>query len=95
MRDTLTLAAAAAGNSNRPGIVANVLGRARDLITLPVRTTQAVLAYPLGIVDRALMKVMVLAGLRSKKPVARQSSGSSNGSSARSKGKGLAEGYAR
>ena len=94
MRDTLTLAAAAATNSRKPGIVTGVLGRASHLVMLPARTAQAVVAWGVGIVDRALTEIMVVAGLKSRKPVARQSGGTGIGS-ARSKGKGLAEGYAR
>jgi len=95
MRDTLTLAAAAATNSRKPGVVAGLVGRTGEMVVWPIRMTQAVLAYPLGIVDRVLTEVMVLAGLRSRRPPARQSSGPSNGSLARSKGKSVAEGYAR
>lgn len=95
MRDTITLAAAAATNSRKPGVVTGVLGRTGELVMLPARTARAVVAWGLGIVDGALTEIMVVAGLRSRKPAGRQSSGLGNGSTTRSKGKGVAEGYAR
>jgi len=94
MRDTLTLAAAAATNSRKQGVLAGTVGRIGDVVVFPIKMAQAVMAYSLSLVDRALTEIMIVAGLRSRKPVARQSGGSGNGS-ARAKGKGLADGYAR
>jgi len=73
LRETLTLAAAAAKVSDSPGVVSGFIKSTTDIMFLPINVARAMVEYPIGIMDRVLTEVMGLFGLGSRTSSSRKS----------------------
>jgi len=66
LRETLTLAAAAAKVSNDSGMISGLLSSITEMMLLPLKIVRAMVEYPISIMDKVLTEVMVLFGLSSR-----------------------------
>lgn len=64
LRETLTLAAAAA--KNNPGVVSRLSTATIEILLIPMKIARATIEYPVRIADTVLTEVMVLFGLSSR-----------------------------
>lgn len=88
LRETLTLAAAAAKVSSNPGVVSGVVNSVVEMFLLPVKIARAMVAYPISIIDKVLTEVMGLFGISS-----RSSASTSSKKSASTSGYPTSSGY--
>lgn len=66
LRETLTLAAAAAKVSNNPGVISRAMNSVVEMMLLPMKVARAIVAYPMSIIDKVLTEIMVLFGISSR-----------------------------